>query len=118
MAPTAIRLDVGPTVARADIPGLCAGLAERLHGPAGGVVTCDVTRARPDLVTVEVLAWLRLTARRHGWTLVVHGAGPPLRQLLGLAGLSEALPEPCRQAEEREQPDGVQEVMHRGDPPG
>ncbi|MCA2217718.1 STAS domain-containing protein [Jidongwangia harbinensis] len=118
MAPTAIRFDVPGAVLRADVPGLCAGLAESLRGRNGGVVVCDVTRTRPDLAAVDLLARLCLTARRHGWSLVLHGAGPPLRHLLGLTGLGEVLAEPGRQAEEREQPGGVQEVVHRGDPPG
>jgi ABC-type transporter Mla MlaB component len=114
------RYAISPAVARADIPRLCADLAGRLRGcRAGGVVVCDVTEvARPDVVTVEALARLHLTARRHGWRLVVHGADARLRQLVGLLGLAEALPESGRQPEEGEQPGGVEEVVDPGDPPG
>lgn len=115
----AISFPVGPTVTRTDIPVVCADLAERLRGRGPGVVTCDVTGiARPDVVTVEALARLRVTARRHGWRLVVSGAGPGLRQLVALLGLADALPESGRQAEHREQAGGVEEVGDRGDPPG
>ena len=113
---------LGPVVARADIPALCARLAGRLRGrPRGGVVVCDVGDVvRPDVVTVEALARLRLTARRHGWRLVVEGAGPDLLGLVELLGLTAVLApgsaEAGRQAEEREQPGGVEEVVDRGDP--
>ncbi|GGM40777.1 hypothetical protein GCM10007977_047780 [Dactylosporangium sucinum] len=109
-----ISLALGPVVARSDIGGLCAGLAERLRGGPGGTVVCDVARvARPDVVTVEALARLRLTARRLGWRLVVTGAGPALVELAGLLGLVEVV----REAEKWEQPGGVQEVVDAGDPP-
>jgi ABC-type transporter Mla MlaB component len=84
---------VSGTVTRGDIPGLCVDLAERLRGRGVGVVICDITGvARPDLATVEALARLRLTARRHGWTLVVQGADPGLLGLINLVGLDAALP--------------------------
>lgn len=101
-------------IARADIPVLCADLAERLRGRPGAVVTCDVTGVHdPDLVTVEALARLRLTARRHGWTLRVEGAGPHLRELIQLVGLGESL----GQAEEGEEVGRVEEVVDARDPP-
>jgi hypothetical protein len=40
---------------------------------------------------VEALVRLRLTARRHGCTLTVHGAGTPLTDLVALLGLTGAL---------------------------
>lgn len=114
-----IRFTVGGAVTRADLPGLCTDLADVLRGRDRGVVICDVTGVtRPDLVTIEALARLRLTARRHGWRLVVSGAGAGLRELAGLFGLTDALFEPVRQAEQREQAGGVEEVVDRGDPPG
>jgi anti-anti-sigma regulatory factor len=110
---------VGPTVTRADIPVLCTGLAELLRGRAGGVVVCDVTGvARPDLVTIDALARLRMTARRHGWELVVSGAAPDLLRLLRLVGLAGVLPQAGGQPEQREQAGGVEEVVDGRDPPG
>ncbi len=109
---------VGPTVTRADIPVLCAGLADLLRGRAGGVVVCEVTGVtRPDVVTVEALARLRMTARRHGWRLAVGGAAPDLIRLIRLLGLTDLLPQAGRQAEQREQPLGVEEVVDGRDPP-
>jgi ABC-type transporter Mla MlaB component len=119
VAATQVYFSVGGTVTRADLPDLCAALAELLRHRAGGVVVCDVVEvARPDVVTVEVLARLRMTARRHGWQLVVRRASPGLLQLVALLGLTDALPQSVRQAEEREQTGGVEEVVDRGDPPG
>ena len=117
MTATAISFALGATVTRADVPVLCADLTELLRARAGNLVICDVAAVlRPDLVTVEALVRLRLTARRHGRRLVVAGAGPVLLELLGLLGLAEALPQPGRQPEEREQAGGVEEVVDRGDP--
>ncbi len=130
---------VGAEVTRADIPCLCADLAELLRGSPGEVVTCDVSAVKqPDVVLVEALAKLRLTAGRHGWRLEVHGAPPELQTLFTLMGLGgffsarfaatrAAAPqsagegagadrsEPRREAEEREQPVGVEEVVDPGD---
>ena len=115
----AVCFAVGTTVTRADIPVLCAGLAAFLRGREGGVVVCDVAAVRrPDVVTVDALARLRLTARRHGWSLTVRGVAPDLLRLLHLIGLADVLPQAGRQPEEREQAGGVEEVVDGGDPPG
>ncbi len=115
----------GATVTRADIPVLCRDLAELLRSAGAGVVTCDLAGVTcPDVVTVEALARLHLTARRHGRRLVVTGAGPHLRQLVALLGLGDVLSGPPAevsgqvggQPEEWEQPPGVEEVVDRRDP--
>ncbi len=99
---------VAADLTRADIPALCADI------PEGGTVVCDVRAVtRPDVVTVEALARLRLTARRRGCTLVIDGADPGLRALIDLLGLRESL----GQAEQREEPLGVEEVVDARDPP-
>ncbi|MEV0156019.1 STAS domain-containing protein [Micromonospora sp. NPDC050686] len=114
-----ITFAVRGSLARADIPALCADLAEVLRDRDGGVVVCDVTAvARPDVVAVEALARLLLTARRHGWRLVVSGGGDGLRELTDLLGLAGALGEPVGQPEQREQVVGVEEVVDARDPPG
>jgi ABC-type transporter Mla MlaB component len=118
MGASAISFAIGVTVTRADIPVLCAELAELVRGHQCGVVVCDVAAlARADVVTVEALARLRLTARRHGWSLLVSGARPELLELVRLLGLSAALPQVGRQPEEREQAGGVEEGVDGGDPP-
>jgi ABC-type transporter Mla MlaB component len=92
MGVSAVRFVVRATIARADIPALCARLADLLRGRAGDVVECDVTGVgRPDVVTVEAVARLRLTARRHGSRLVVTGAGQDMLTLFALLGLTELL---------------------------
>jgi anti-anti-sigma regulatory factor len=118
MTASATSFAIGVKITRADIPVLCADLAELVRGRGGGVVVCDVAGvAHPDVVTVEALARLRLTARRHGWNLVVTGAGPDLLELVRLLGLTEALPQAGRQSEERKQAGGVEEVVDGHDSP-
>ena len=134
---------VGAGVTRADIPCLCAALADLLRGRAGpGQVVCDVSAAQPDVVTIEALARLRLTAGRYGWRFNTQGATSELLMLFSLMGLGGLFfsaryargyppPTPGRnrvggrdgsggqavgQAEEREQALGVEEVVDPGDP--
>jgi hypothetical protein len=115
--PSTVTVYAMRPVTRAEIPALCADLAERLRGRGAGVVICDVAAVgEPDVVTVEALARLRLTARRHGCALHVCGADPRLLTLLGFLGLG-ALTEAAGQAEEREQVGGVEEVVDRRDAP-
>ncbi|GAB3796050.1 STAS domain-containing protein [Micromonospora zhanjiangensis] len=136
------RFAIGARITRADIPVLCAELAALLRRPDRGVVLCDTSAViRADVVTVEALARLRLTAGRHGWRLVVGGADPTLLQIVALLGLTDLLgpaddllspadlrtepgreagpsAEPGREAEQREQPGRVEEVVDRRDPAG
>ncbi len=114
-----ITVALAATVTRAQIPELCARLAERLRQRGPGMVACDVAGVdRPDVVTVEALARLQLTARRYGWRLVVAGAGPQLRRLIALLGLTDALVESGCQSEQREQAGGVEEAVDPRDPAG
>jgi STAS domain len=72
---------------------------------------------RPDVATIDALARLELTARRRGKTLRLRNASTELRELIALAGLDEVLRvEPGRQAEQREQPIGVEEEGELDDP--
>lgn len=117
---------IDPTIGRADIPVLCARLADLLrpYGHEGAVVVCDVGGiAEPSAVTVEALARLRLTARRLGADIHVRGAHVRLCQLLAFTGLGGIIPidggsalEPHGQAEQREQPLDVEEVGDPADP--
>ncbi|MEU8776668.1 STAS domain-containing protein [Streptomyces sp. NPDC048606] len=102
----------GPGPRRAEVPLLCARLA-RLYDDGARAVVCDATAVTaPDLLAVEALARLRLTARGRGAFTVV-GAPPPLRALLGLVGLVELLGE----VEEREPAVGVEEGVQPDDLP-
>jgi anti-anti-sigma regulatory factor len=88
---TVVFFAVGGAVTRAVIPALCADLVARIATGTGDIV-CDVAGVtRPDVATVEALARLSLTARRHGRRMVVTGAGPDLRRLIGLLGLTDVL---------------------------
>ncbi|MFE5580106.1 STAS domain-containing protein [Kitasatospora sp. NPDC056531] len=114
--------------------------------PDEAVLTCDLgALTAPDLAVVDALARLRLAAARHGVGLVLLNAGGRLRELLAFSGLSALLPgaadpldlaepaesaaltalaepagllgvQPGREAEEREEHVGVQEVGEAGDP--
>ena len=120
---------LGPAVTRDGIPGLCEQLLTLLRDSDAAVVLCDVGAiAEPDLVTVEALARLQLTARRRGHRLRLYGARRRLRELLALTGLGGVLPlhggplplglEIRRQPEQREQPLGVKERVEPDDPAG
>ncbi|MFG3054255.1 STAS domain-containing protein [Kitasatospora sp. NPDC048239] len=61
--------------------------------PTDPVLTCDVgALTRPDLAVLDALARLQLAAGRQGVRVVLKNAGGPLRELLALTGLSDALP--------------------------
>jgi STAS domain len=88
---------------------------------AAGVVV-DVRNAPADLRAVDALARLALAARRHGARIGVRCAAPDLVRLLGLTGLSNAVPlvggsgvEGLGQPEPGQQP-GVEEVVQVPDP--
>jgi hypothetical protein len=71
----------------------------------------------PTIRTIDQIARLQLTCRRHGCELELKNARPCLLELLDLAGLNEVLRvETGRQAEEREQPCRVEEEGELGDP--
>jgi hypothetical protein len=81
-------------LARADVPAAC----ERLRALIGAcdadtvVVVCDVGGVVADLVAVEVLARLRLTAQRLGCGLRLRHASRGLEQMLAFCGLCDVLP--------------------------
>jgi hypothetical protein len=71
-----------------------------------------------DLGTVDVLARLRLAARRSGVEFRLREAPAELAELITFVGLAEVLGvEPRGQAEEREQAIGVEEERELDDPP-
>ncbi|WP_344321650.1 STAS domain-containing protein [Streptomyces macrosporus] len=124
-------LAVDGPITRADIPALCERLGRLLSGTRADPVTVDVGEcSAADLVTVEALARLQLTALRRGRRIRLGRADGDLRRLLAWTGLDEevgaaAAPDPAGsagveprgQAEQREQPGGVQERVDPGDPP-
>ncbi|MFJ3883475.1 STAS domain-containing protein [Streptomyces sp. NPDC090077] len=97
-----------------DVPALCARVRDACRdGPRG--IVCDTRGVTtPTLATVDALARMALTARRHGAPFTVTGAAPRLQALLHLVGLAGEL---LGQPEEREPPGGVQEGVQPDDPP-
>ncbi|WP_207938937.1 STAS domain-containing protein [Actinomadura darangshiensis] len=85
-------LALGPSLSRGDVPRLCASLAAALDPDEPRPAYCDVvTVTDPDMVTVDALLRLHLTARRRGHRLRFRGAGPDLLSLLSLTGFLSVL---------------------------
>ena len=122
--PKTIELGLAGPIARLDIPVLCARARRLLESGDADRLICDMSAvADPDIVTIDALARLQLTARRAGSQVGLRNASRELRDLLDLAGLRSALPlsrrsrvEARRQAEEREVRGGVQEKRDPADP--
>ena len=114
----------GP-LSRGRIATLCSE-ARRLFASGGvDIVVCDVgAMVEPDVMVIEALARLQLTARRAGGSIAVWQASGGLRDLLALVGFCDVVAL-CdnsrlgsrRQLEEREQP-RVEEGVDGGDPAG
>jgi hypothetical protein len=109
-------------LAPADIGALCERVARLLETTGAGLLICDAGEAAPDCVTVDALARLQLTAGRLGCRLQLRNASRELHDLLDLTGLRGIVPAGAASgvladAEEREQGLGVEERVHRGDPP-
>lgn len=92
-----IVLVVRGRLAMADTARLCEELTVQITATgaaddgtdAMGEVVCDVGGlVRPDLIAVNTLARLHLTARRHGFRIRLRGADRELHLLLDLVGLS------------------------------
>jgi ABC-type transporter Mla MlaB component len=75
------------------VSGLCNGLRSLIAQSDADRVVCDVTALSDcDLVAIDMLARLGLTARRLGRTLELCGASDTLVELIALVGLGEILP--------------------------
>ena len=116
-------LIVGRPIDEAAVAGLCDRVRVLLGGGAD-VVMCDVGGlSETGLGTVALLARLQLTARRLGGRVRVRNASAELHDVLWLAGLCGVvgacapLPlEALGQAEQREEPGGVEEERDAADP--
>lgn len=94
----------------ADVPRLYEELYEQLHGELAArpddldvaEVICEVGGlVRPNLAAVEVLARIRLDARRRSCRVRLRGTGRELRLLLDLLGLEDALQETAGDGDDR-----------------
>lgn len=91
--PKTIVLAIGGSIAPADIPGICDRLKLLLEDGGANLVVCDVSAlVEPDLVVVDALARLQLTARRSRCQVRLLYACDRLQDLLTLTGLSEVVP--------------------------
>jgi STAS domain len=99
-------------------------------------IELDASALPADLLTVDALARLQVSARRHGRQLRLVGTSDDLQGVIDLVGLSAVLRtsaangrrldrldqtdalgvEPRRQAEQREQRGGVEEERELDDP--
>ena len=87
-----ILLVISAPITREAIPVLCACLRALLRENDAGFIICDVgTLVDPDAVTIDALARLQLTARRHGRELRLRHACPELRVLLAFMGFRDVL---------------------------
>jgi len=82
---------IGP-VTRADVAVLCERLCRLVGESCVEIVDCDVRRLAADVVAVEMLAHLQLTARRLGCRIRLRRPSGELERLLELCGLMDALP--------------------------
>ena len=122
-----VVLRVETPLVRADIDGLCRRARALLEHAGTDLLVCDVhaTEAAEctDMVVVDALTRLQLTAGRIGVRFCVHNASCELRELLTVSGLSEVVRtcadlgvEPLGKPEQGEQRGGVQERVDPGDP--
>jgi hypothetical protein len=82
-------------------------------------LVCDLSAlgSPPDAETIDLLARLQFAACRHDRTLRFLYASPALQDLIGFVGLDAVLRvEAGREAEEREDPVGVEEKRQLDDP--
>jgi ABC-type transporter Mla MlaB component len=124
VGPGAIVLVLSPPISKEDIRALCNGFQSVLERYPADAVICDVgALVNPDVVTVDALAHLQLTALRCGRGISLRNTCLQLRELLALTGLADvllaksvSLVEVCGQAEEGEQALGVEKEADPGDP--
>ena len=91
----AASLSVGLTITgpirRSDLDGLSRRVCGFFSRCLGSTVSCDVSGVPADAVTVDALARLQWVAGKYGCTVVLRDAGPELRSLVALMGLSHVL---------------------------
>ena len=120
-----IVLVISGRIAHVDIAVLCEHVCGWLIGRDPDLVLCDVRGVvDPDVVAVEALARVQLTARRLGHRIRLRHASRELQALLVLTGLCDVVPlyeelslEQKGESEEGEQALGVEEEADPGDLP-
>ena len=114
----------GP-LSRGRIAALCSEARRLLASGGLDLVMCDVGAVvDPDVLVIEALARLQLTARRAGGSIGVRHASGSLRDLLALVGLCDvvALCDDSQLGSHGQVEDGeqarVEEGVESGDPAG
>ena len=93
-APASHTLDLVDPVGAADIPPLCRRAECLLSGDYAAVIVCDLKGVTsPDVATVDALARLQLTARRHAGGIRLVNVSPALEDLLRFSGLGSLFDE-------------------------
>ena len=87
-----LALHVRGPLRRPDLPGLFSRVCAQMAAADPRVVLCDVSECEADVVALSALARLQLAARRRGCEVRLVGASGEMLALVGLLGLSEALP--------------------------
>jgi ABC-type transporter Mla MlaB component len=118
--PSTIRVVLEGPMGPSDVAALCENVRVSVDRRGAALVICDLgALTDADLGTLEALARLQLTSQRLGCRMGVRNAPARLRDLLLLAGLGRIVRlsvELGRQAEEWEEPLGVQEKGDTADP--
>ena len=112
----------GP-IDREQVRAICERVRRFLEESGADSLVCDVGAVyEPDLITVEVLTRIQLTANRLGLTVRLGRPGRRLQDLLVLVGLDEVIGLPQRsglilegESEKREEPFRVEEEVKPGD---
>jgi ABC-type transporter Mla MlaB component len=90
-SPVVFVVDDG--LAASTVGGLCSRLRSLIDESHADLVACDVGALHDcDLVAIDVLARLGLTARRLGCALELRGASDTLVELIAFVGLQQILP--------------------------
>jgi ABC-type transporter Mla MlaB component len=89
--PRGLAFSIRGPIRPGDLPGLCDRVCALLADAEPEVVHCDVTGVEADAVTVDVLARLRLAARRRGCCVRLRNASPALLELVAFMGLEDVL---------------------------
>jgi ABC-type transporter Mla MlaB component len=88
-----VRITIHGPLTRAGLPVLTRRCRALFAAHPGCRIDCDVSGTAADAVTIDALAKLQLIARENECVVVLRSAGPELRALVRLVGLTDVLPE-------------------------
>jgi ABC-type transporter Mla MlaB component len=88
-----VTLSIRGPLERTDLPGLIERTCALFESSSFDVLRCEVAGVAADVVAVDALARLALTARREGCYVRLCGASDELRALVAFMGLAEVLRE-------------------------